>query len=295
MLTKRSHAFTPFLLLAAVLVGGSAPLTAAASAADAKALLDAGKVEEAIAAYRSVTEAKPEDGRAWMGLGHALIKAGRFADARDAYARARVAGVGPAALFHTARAYAAEGNADAAMEALSEMVAAGAKPYAAVQGTEEFSLLADRADFRALMETLKPCNTPEYRQFDFWLGRWDVASTAGSTGDSHITSTYGGCVVEERYESGGGSFAGTSLSFYDSKDGKWHQTWIDNQGQALYLAGGLEGESMVLGSDAENPPIQRVTWTPLGGGKVRQLWESSSDGGESWSLVFDGTYTPKGE
>jgi hypothetical protein len=35
----------------------------------------------------------------------------------------------------------------------------------------------------------------------------------------------------------------------------------------------------------------RLTWSRIGTGKVRQLWESSADGGATWKVVFDGTYT----
>jgi hypothetical protein len=53
---------------------------------------------------------------------------------------------------------------------------------------------------------------------------------------------------------------------------------------------------MVLAGDAFDADApgksarQRITWTPLGGGRVRQLWESSTDGGKTWSVAFDGLY-----
>ena len=37
--------------------------------------------------------------------------------------------------------------------------------------------------------------------------------------------------------------------------------------------------------------IQRITWTPLDGGRVRQHWESTTDGGKTWVTAFDGLYT----
>ena len=41
------------------------------------------------------------------------------------------------------------------------------------------------------------------------------------------------------------------------------------------------------------PLRQRITWSKLDGGRVRQLWESSTDDGRTWSVAFDGTYVPK--
>jgi hypothetical protein len=39
---------------------------------------------------------------------------------------------------------------------------------------------------------------------------------------------------------------------------------------------------------------QRVTWSPRPDSRVRQLWESSTDGGKTWSVVFDGLYERQG-
>lgn len=37
--------------------------------------------------------------------------------------------------------------------------------------------------------------------------------------------------------------------------------------------------------------MQRIAWTPLPDGRVRQHWESSTDAGANWSTAFDGYYT----
>ena len=37
----------------------------------------------------------------------------------------------------------------------------------------------------------------------------------------------------------------------------------------------------------------KLTFFPLEGGRVRQLWESSQDGGKTWTTVFDGLYIRK--
>src|SRR5690348_7204446 len=42
-----------------------------------------------------------------------------------------------------------------------------------------------------------PCSTSEYRQFDFWLGDWDVTNPAGKpAGHNHVIKEYGGCVLQ---------------------------------------------------------------------------------------------------
>jgi hypothetical protein len=141
-----------------------------------------------------------------------------------------------------------------------------------------------------------PCEAPEYRAFDFWLGEWQVRTPDGKlAGKNRIAREYGGCVLHERYETGRG-YSGESLNTYDVGRRTWHQTWVDSSGTLLLLEGGLRNGSMVLegqtvASDAR-PIRHRITWTPNADGSVRQLWESTDAKGQ-WSTVFDGAYTRK--
>jgi hypothetical protein len=141
--------------------------------------------------------------------------------------------------------------------------------------------------------TAAPCEAPEHRQFDFWLGEWEVRKPDGSlAGTNRIEREYGGCVIHERYETGRG-YSGESLNAWDAARGVWHQTWVDSGGTLLLLEGGLRDGSMVLegeGIGAGGEPVRhRITWTPNPDGTVRQHWESSGAGG-GWVTVFDGLY-----
>lgn len=140
------------------------------------------------------------------------------------------------------------------------------------------------------------CTAPEFRQFDFWAGDWVVTIPQGQrAGTNRIEVILGGCALQEHWTSAGGG-DGTSLNMWNAADGKWHQVWMDAGGNMLELAGKLEGESMVMssvppaaGADSARR-VDRITWTPVDEGKVRQLWESSTDGGLTWSTQFDGLY-----
>jgi hypothetical protein len=140
------------------------------------------------------------------------------------------------------------------------------------------------------------CDAAAHRAFDFWLGGWQVRSPDGKlVGVNRIESEYGGCVLHERYTTGG-SYSGESLNIYDAGRKVWHQTWVDSSGTLLRLEGGLHGRSMVLegqtmGSDAELTR-HRITWTPNADGSVRQFWESTDAKGQ-WRTAFDGQYTRK--
>lgn len=147
----------------------------------------------------------------------------------------------------------------------------------------------------------KPCASDDHRRFDFWLGTWEVTNRlqkqTAAPSVNRITREEDGCVIAERYTSARAGYSGRSLSFYDARRDLWHQTWIDNQGQALYLEGRFEerdgGGALVLSGEKPDGTLDRVTWRPLEGGEVQQLWEVSKDGGETWKAVFDGLYTPK--
>jgi hypothetical protein len=140
-----------------------------------------------------------------------------------------------------------------------------------------------------------PCTAPEYRQFDFWIGDWDVLDPAGKLlGTNRITREYAGCVLQEHWEARGPQAQrGSSFNTYYAGERRWHQTWVDSTGGFLLLDGGLVGQSMVLGGEMvgrRGRLKHRITFTPLPDGRVRQFWESSPDGGQTWNVTFDGTY-----
>lgn len=56
------------------------------------------------------------------------------------------------------------------------------------------------------------CSAVEHRQFDFWIGRWEVFTPDGKkAGDNTIEAIDGGCALIERWR-GNGGFTGTSLN-----------------------------------------------------------------------------------
>ena len=145
-------------------------------------------------------------------------------------------------------------------------------------------------------DTAGPCGSAEHRQFDFWLGDWQVQRRDGAfAGLNRIETEYGGCVVHERYATGKG-YSGESLNIYDAARKVWHQTWVDSNGLLLALEGGWNGKAMVLqGESVQSNGVrarQRITWTPSPDGSVQQLWEVADEKG-AWAVVFDGRYTRK--
>ncbi|GJM08859.1 MAG: hypothetical protein DHS20C11_11350 [Lysobacteraceae bacterium] len=246
-------------------------------AAKAYAELSAADVGNAIFAYR---------------LGQSQFQLGQHQQAISALQAALSSGdtsVPGGGWLLLARAQAASGDEEAALGTLQSIADSGAKPYLAVTNASEFAKISHSAEYLAIIETMKPCMTEAHRAFDFWLGEWDVTmpTRPGWGAESSITLGNGGCSVHEHYRAQGG-FAGKSINFFDPQKSAWHQTWIDNQGAPLYLEGNPQNGAMVLSNETN-----RVTWSVLEDGRVRQHWESTSDGGETWTTAFDGYYQRK--
>lgn len=139
-----------------------------------------------------------------------------------------------------------------------------------------------------------PCTAAEHRQFDFWLGEWEVLVPGKPASRSRISALFGACGIREEYWANGGQYEGSSFNMYDAPRKVWHQTWVDNQGGLLVLEGGMRGTNMVLEGKQPGPQggeqTNRITWTPNADATVRQLWEISPDAGKTWTTAFDGIY-----
>jgi hypothetical protein len=91
----------------------------------------------------------------------------------------------------------------------------------------------DDAGFQKLVEKMAPCRSSEYRQFDFWVGDWDAHAPNGpSVGDNVVTLEQDGCLLVEHRTALNGGQTGTSFNYYDVRDTKWHQLYLDNFGNA---------------------------------------------------------------
>ena len=145
----------------------------------------------------------------------------------------------------------------------------------------------------------RPCNQPERSQFDFWVGRWDVYPTGTTKLVAHslIEKLYGGCAIRENWMPIGGT-GGGSLSAWNPKTGKWHQTWMDSSGATVMFDGGVFGNTMTIEGtwpDVVAPGrdgVVRMKYRRNPDGSVRQWGEVTEDRGKSWSPSFDFTYKP---
>lgn len=143
------------------------------------------------------------------------------------------------------------------------------------------------------------CADGPYREFDFWIGEWDVYDAQGTrVGQNLITREQDGCLLVEHWTARRGGETGTSFNYYDIRDRKWHQLYIDNSGNAgAYpaMAGRLENGRMVMLTADEGDRFSRWTWFVVSPGRVRQMAERSLDHGATWQTTWFSTYVRKGE
>ncbi len=81
---------------------------------------------------------------------------------------------------------------------------------------------------------------------------------------------------------------GVSLNMYDPRSERWGELYVASAGGVIEIYGGVKGGAMVL-EGTTGTVLDRVSWSTLEDGRVRQLWEESTSGGPL-STVFDGYY-----
>ncbi len=126
-----------------------------------------------------------------------------------------------------------------------------------------------------------PCMDEPHRQFDFWVGDWNVFSvTDVLIGTNFVTLELDGCLVQEHWTGSGGG-QGRSLNTYDSETGLWNQSWVSQFPFGhLRTDGGIEDGEMVLtdddrlfplGGGATTPIVDTWIWTPDSPDQVTQV------------------------
>lgn len=140
------------------------------------------------------------------------------------------------------------------------------------------------------------CAAAEHRQFDFWLGYWDVYRTGDTKLRAHslIEKLYDGCTIRENWMPVSGA-GGGSLNMYDPADKRWHQTWHDNGNSRAEFDGGLVDGKMVMmgywrGVLGPGDAWMRIVWSREADGSVRQAGVQSANHGLTWEPSFDLTY-----
>lgn len=133
-------------------------------------------------------------------------------------------------------------------------------------------------------------------ELDFWIGTWVVAWDGGH-GTNRLSRILGDHVIHERFEGadhdGTGPLHGESWSVFDPARALWRQTWVDDQGGYLDLAGDLvDGWFAFVRAAPERGETarQRMVFRDVESDRFRWTWEFSPDGGATWTTRWEIAY-----
>lgn len=149
-------------------------------------------------------------------------------------------------------------------------------------------------------EATNVCEENErYRDFDFWVGEWDVyvEGTENQAGENSIQYEEQGCLVVERWTGASGG-TGQSYNYFDPGTGKWRQVWV-SRAAVIDYEGGLtdEGSMELRGTITYQRTGQSADflgiWTPREDGTVRQHFEQYDAEKREWTPWFTGIYRRK--
>jgi len=257
--------------------------------------------------YHALTAAQADNARYWYRLAVCERANKEYAPALEAFRKAGelAAGKGlPKSLvdYELASTYAAMADTVNALKLLKNAVDGGFLQVSRLENDAEWNALRNDQQFLALAKVVRhnanPCEDPQFAEFDFWIGDWDVASTADGVprGKSHVSKEMGRCVVWENWTSSGNPYFGKSYNTYNGNLKRWEQYWVDNFAGVMFFHGNLKDGVMDYWTDDIPQPgggtLERhLQFFNLGSGKVRQFSQGSTDGGKTWHVEYDLTYT----
>lgn len=289
-----------FLLLLGPLAGAA---DVATLKADGLAALGEQRFKEAAALYRKVLDVAADDAEAHYRLGSALLSLEQDAAALAAFDKAVAGGfqVGPAHV-RSAQLHARNHRADAVYSSLQASLDAGFSATGFIDGIAEFDRLRDTARFQEIYAGMRairyPCEAdPRAHAFDFWIGEWDVYVGGQLVGSNHIYPILNHCALSENWTSVRGG-VGKSYNYFDTGDGTWNQVWISDSGSFVEFSGEARDGGIFYTAETINPANGALTkhnfnFTVNDDGSVRQYWETSADGGETYTSIWDSRYVRK--
>lgn len=269
--------------------------------------------KEAIPFYTKSLKAVATNALGWTRLGYSYHQINELDKAEQGYTTAlqnnpQPGGI-PIIYSRLAKIYSLKKNPAKSFEWLDKAVAAGFGNYAdltdhpdfaSVRGDKKFNTYVERARINAF-----PClSNPKMREFDFWLGEWDVFQTQNlsqKVGENTITIMPGGCSLLESWVAMGAPNVGQSINFYDPGTGKWEQLWVGSGGQGNHIGrfrdGVFENNALRFTNEQRNNSGQvskgRFTFTKIDDNTVTQHLETSADGGVTFTTVYNFTYKRK--
>ena len=269
----------------------------------ANKLMNQGKWAEAESAFANIVKTEPQNGRAWYFLGLSRHSQEKFVTAIKAFEKSLGVSNTPITMYRIAAGYSRLKNVDKAFEWLNKAISnANFRPNIATN--KDFEILKSDVRFNEIEKTIhrrrNPCTySKESRQFDFWIGHWEVFSRNGrKVGENIIKLDTQDCVLVENWKNTGGGL-GKSLNVYNPSLNKWQQFYVFGSGAVILFEGEYKKEDKIMHFTAKTtrPNGTKVMhifeFHDLPNKTVRQLWKQSIDGGKTWNTSWDTIYKKK--
>ncbi len=270
----------------------------------ANAAVAAGEIGAATGKFREILLLRPDDGGAHYQLGILLMDHGGSVDeAAQHFERANdLEFQPPGVAYRLSRIYARSGRRQEALEQLETAVNTGFGYIALIEGESDYDSIRDEPRFVAAQAAIRairyPCaDDPRHHAFDFWIGEWNVTQNGQFAGTNNIQPMMGHCVIYEQWESATAG-VGKSFNYYDPAHDHWRQIWTSDSGTFIEFTGEARDGGIFYTAETINPADGSITlhkfeFTRMGGGIVRQYWETSTDDGQTWTIAWDGRYERK--
>lgn len=296
-----SFAFLFLLLTQTLAAQTTAPTTNAqpsAAATAAAKLYQEQKWAEAITAYTALTKSEPENGTAWFRLGSSLTNLNKYQEAIEPLKKAVEVLRGPQAMYLLGATYAKLNEKDKAFETLNQASTAGFSGLTRLQNDPNLASLRDDPRYSKLVESVRntayPClNSEKAKQFDFWVGEWDVQVNGQTVGLNVIEKQQQGCLIVENWKGNGGQ-TGKGLNFFNPILGTWRQSYMSSNQTIWEMTGEYKDGAMrytghVYASNGQTV-MTRVTFYNLEPNRLRHTEDDSRDGGKTWTTSWDAIY-----
>ena len=261
----------------------------------------AGETEVMVSKLRQILELTPDDGATHYQLATILMdNDGDLFDAASHLERAGELEFQPMGVaYRLSRIYARTGRKNEALQQLETLANGGFGLLNLIEGQTDYDSVADDPRFKTALASIRasrfPCAADDrHHAFDFWIGEWTVTQNGQFAGTSSVQPILGHCTIFEQWESANATF-GKSFNYYDPAHDHWRQIWIGDSGSIIEFTGEARDSGIFFTAETIDPDDRSVTlhkfeFTEIGEGGVRQYWETSTDSGETWQIIWDGRY-----
>jgi hypothetical protein len=258
--------------------------------------------KDVAAEFSRLEKSGNENAQDWLQLTRDARDTEQLELAGAALDKASSLGLAPVQVgMETARILVARNDPAGATAELQKLFTAGFTAVSVLTNDPLINSMEGRSDYDELVQKMSvqayPCAHQQgFRDFDFWIGEWDVHLANGTlAGSNIIQSIERGCALTEYWSSANGG-TGMSINYLDKASGEWVQVWNAANGAQINIRGGLTGDGMLLEgyihyvNNGTTAPF-RGLWTQLPDGRVRQFFEQSNDDGKTWVSWFEAFYT----